>query len=101
MQIKLNKNHVAEWRYYNCPVDLPLNDGKVILTRFSNKHGYKFLVIMLNDSFYLTQSLYNPINNSESISIHVVKSVNDAKAIIDCMIQMITNYRKPIHETDA
>lgn len=100
MNIKLNEKHKAEWRFIGCEEFKPY-DGELILYKLSNKYGYRFNIIQYNDSFYITQALYDPNTDSEHISVHPVKSINDAKAVLEVMIQFIKGTRTPAHETDA
>jgi hypothetical protein len=104
MKIKLNEKHEAEWKYIQTPV-INLYKGDLITYRLSIKYGYRFNIISLDGSFYLTMSLYNPITKTENITVQPVKSINDAKAVIEAMIQLIKNYhrRSPEnpHEVDA
>lgn len=101
MKIKTNESHKAEWTYINCSANLNLYEGKLITYRESKKYGYRYDIIQLNDKFYLTQALYTVINNRESISVHEIKSINDAKAIMEAMIQFNKSYRAKPHEVDA
>lgn len=93
MKIKLNELHKADWRYINTP-EINLYNGKCIIYRESKKYGYRFNIILLNDKYYLTQSLYTINDNMEHISVHETKSINDAKAILEVMLQFIKNYRR-------
>ena len=95
MKIKLNENHLGEWQYINTPV-VNLYEGKLITYRQSDKYGYRYNIIEFHGQIYLTQSLYNPMTNRESISVHLTRSVNDAKACIEAMIQFNRNYHRPI-----
>lgn len=98
MKLKLNENHRAEWTYYNCSADTNLYEGKLITYRESKRYGYRYTIVMLNDKFYIVQSLYTPITNTESISVYLTNSVNDAKAVIEAMIQLNKTYHQPAPE---
>lgn len=104
MKIKLNEKHEAEWKYISMPVT-NLYKGNVITYRLSQKYGYRFNIISFDGGFYLTMALYNPLSKTEAITVQQVKSINDAKAVIETMIQFIRNYhrRSPEnpHEIDA
>lgn len=102
MKIKLNEQHKADWRYINTP-ETNLYEGKCIVYRESKKYGYRFNIILLNDKYYLTQSLYTPIDNMEHVSVHEVRSINDAKAMLEVMLQFIQGYRRkdPADDRDA
>ena len=100
MKLKLNELHTADWRYVNCPT-VNLYEGKQVAYRMSMKYGYRFTIVDLHGTIYIAQALYNPTNNTESISIHEAHSVNDAKAIIEVMIQFITNMHRKVPVTNA
>lgn len=100
MKIKLNELHKAEWRYVNTP-KADLYHGKQITYRQSTKYGYRFTIIEFNGNYYITQALYNPTTNTESISVHEAHSINDAKAVLEVMIQFIVGMRKPLIIPDA
>ena len=86
MKIKLNELNKAEWRFIGCEEFKPY-DGELILYKLSKKYGYRFNIISYNGSFYITQALYDPTTNIEHISVHPAKSINDAKAVLEVMIQ--------------
>ena len=94
MKIKVNEKHVADWRFINCSANLDLYKGESLFMKVSIKRGYRFNVIMLDGHYYVTQALFDPSQNYESISVHTTTSVNDAKAIIKAMVQFIDNYRE-------
>ena len=99
MKIKLNELHTASWKYINIP-EVNLYEGKLITYRESKKYGYRFTLIRHNDNYYLTQALYSPILNKEEISVYQIKSINDAKACINVMIDFIIGMRQK-KELDA
>ena len=100
MKIKINESHLASWQYINTPV-VNLYEGKVITYRQSSQYGYRYTIIDYHGAIYLTQALYEPMKNTESISVHLVHSINDAKAVIEAMIQMNKSLHKPIKQVEV
>jgi len=100
MKIKLNELHQAEWKYMNCS-EFNCYESKLILYRESKKYGYRFNIIQYNNEYYITQALYNPMSHTENISVHPVKNVNDAKAILEVMLQFVRNMHKRVPEVAA
>lgn len=79
--IKLSKKHKADYRFVNCPM-FNVETAECVFSKYSNKYGYKYCVIIDDGNIYLTQALYEPIKNIEHISVHPAHSINDAKSII-------------------
>lgn len=99
MKIKLNELHIADWRFVNTP-QVNLYEGKQITYRQSTKYGYRFTIIEFHSQYYVTQALYNPATNSESISVHTAPNLNDAKVALEVMIQFIVGMRKRIGDQE-
>ena len=90
MKIKINESNRGDYRYYGCKEFDP-HYGQYITHRESKKYGYRFTILSYGGEFYLTQSLLT--DNVENISVHRIKSVNDGKAMLECMMQFIKQYR--------
>lgn len=88
MKIKLNDNRLADWKFINTPV-ADIEKGESIYHKYNHSYGYRYRIIKYQDKFYLTQTLYESPDKYEYISVHEIKNISDAKAIIGAMINVI------------
>ena len=89
LQLKIKPDLRAEWHFYGCSTTLQIEFGKSLFTRYSKKYGYKFHIVELDGHFYVTQALYESPNDYQTISVHYVPSVSDARQIIEVMTRLI------------